>query len=319
MDEHMPPAADGDEGAVDFSDEELALPPDSPFPEPEYLRPPPWWLVYMVKPDGVGSLPIITDVVEAIDRGRTRAIPRIKARQLLEKGKVRLGTIVKPLPPPKAEREKEKKERQRERETEKVLALKRVSDEERAEALFQERWEREQITSRKGETLRALHRAQVFSMVAEGKTFRTCARILQMPAAEVATLFQEEAQRQIDHEQQRAEFNRLVEDTRLNMAAKAIAPQVKRGDLRAVRQWVLISESRRKLLGLDLTKTVSLAEEERGSLAQLDDRQIVEEITKMLGISVEGLVRIAESAVKEQQGGQIMADLLPVLEGSVEE
>jgi DNA-binding CsgD family transcriptional regulator len=52
-----------------------------------------------------------------------------------------------------------------------------------------------------------------------------------------------------------AEELRALEDERLTMAALAIAKQVQSGHLGAVDRWVRISESRRKLWGLDAPST----------------------------------------------------------------
>ncbi len=57
-----------------------------------------------------------------------------------------------------------------------------------------------------------------------------------------------------------AEYYRDIELERLNMAMSAIASKVAKGDVQAVAQWVKISESRRKLLGLDAPVQLQVAQ-----------------------------------------------------------
>ena len=54
-----------------------------------------------------------------------------------------------------------------------------------------------------------------------------------------------------EQSQKEASYYREIELQRLNMAMSAIAAKVAKADIGAVTQWVKISESRRKLLGLD--------------------------------------------------------------------
>jgi hypothetical protein len=61
----------------------------------------------------------------------------------------------------------------------------------------------------------------------------------------------------VEQERSSAEELRQLELERLDMAALAIVPQVRKGGLAAVAQWVRLSESRRKLLGLDAPTKVA--------------------------------------------------------------
>lgn len=55
-----------------------------------------------------------------------------------------------------------------------------------------------------------------------------------------------------------AEHYRTVEVERLDMALRALADQVRRGNLAAIREWRRTCESRRKLLGLDAPTEVAV-------------------------------------------------------------
>lgn len=57
-----------------------------------------------------------------------------------------------------------------------------------------------------------------------------------------------------------AEHYREMELMRLDMAMSAIAAKVSKGQVDAVREWVKISESRRKLLGIDAPVQLQVAQ-----------------------------------------------------------
>src|SRR6266545_327170 len=53
-------------------------------------------------------------------------------------------------------------------------------------------------------------------------------------------------------EQASAEEYRVMEDERLDMAQLALWPRVRTGDVGAINAWIRLSESRRRLWGIDL-------------------------------------------------------------------
>lgn len=68
-----------------------------------------------------------------------------------------------------------------------------------------------------------------------------------------------------------AEEYRQLELERLDLALKAIASQVQQGNLFAVDRWLRLSESRRKLLGLDAPLQIQVEEKIEAELQQFLD------------------------------------------------
>lgn len=123
----------------------------------------------------------------------------------------------------------------------------------------------------------AERREQALRLRKNGVTYRAIADLISkkfdLPKYSAACAF-----RDIGHllEQSRqqtyleAELHRQLELERLDMATMAIASQVQQGHLGAVARWICISESRRKLLGLDAPVRLEV------------DRKLEEEITNFL-------------------------------------
>jgi hypothetical protein len=87
---------------------------------------------------------------------------------------------------------------------------------------------------------------------------------VQRPLAELAAL-----------EQTSAEELRTMELMRLDAAQLALAPKMKLGDPQVVNAWVRVSESRRKLLGLDAPAKTALTNPDGSPAAYAELRAVV--------------------------------------------
>lgn len=94
-------------------------------------------------------------------------------------------------------------------------------------------------------------RVQALELRKAGKSYRTIALALGCDVATAHRDVQTALAALAQLEQQTAEEYRALELARLDTAIEAIALKVTKGNLDAVHAWVRLSESRRKLLGLD--------------------------------------------------------------------
>jgi hypothetical protein len=94
-------------------------------------------------------------------------------------------------------------------------------------------------------------RVQALDLRKAGKSYRAIAQTLGCDVATAHRDVQQALAALAELERQTAEEYRALELARLDMAMEAIATKVAKGNLDAVHAWVRLSESRRKLLGLD--------------------------------------------------------------------
>lgn len=92
---------------------------------------------------------------------------------------------------------------------------------------------------------------QAFELRKEGKSYNAIAAIIGVSDVTAYRYVTGEIKKLNTVTAEKAEELVRIELERLDLALAAIAPAVKQGDDKAVANWIKISESRRKLLGLD--------------------------------------------------------------------
>lgn len=97
----------------------------------------------------------------------------------------------------------------------------------------------------------AERRVKSFELRKQGFTYREIAKHLGISPSRAQQDVSEELKRLAQETREGAEELRQMESERLDIAMKAIAAQVRRGEIKAVLAWIKISERRSKLYGLD--------------------------------------------------------------------
>jgi hypothetical protein len=104
-------------------------------------------------------------------------------------------------------------------------------------------------------------RVKAFEMRKAGASFRTIGTQLGISEAQAYTDVQTVLQRLVTQSLMLAEEYVALECERLDLALIAVARQVKAGHLGAIDRWIKLSESRRKLLGLDAPERLKLLDD----------------------------------------------------------
>ena len=94
-------------------------------------------------------------------------------------------------------------------------------------------------------------RLRAFELRKRGYPYRTIAQTLGVDVSAAFGYIRTELRKLAERTQEHAVELRELELQRLEDAAAAISERVYRGELEAIDRWVRISESRRRLLGLD--------------------------------------------------------------------
>lgn len=97
----------------------------------------------------------------------------------------------------------------------------------------------------------AERRVKSFELRKQGFTYREIGNHLGISQTRAYQDVSDELRRLAEETRQSAEELRQMESDRLDIAMKAIAPQVRSGNIKAVLAWIKISERRSKLFGLD--------------------------------------------------------------------
>lgn len=112
----------------------------------------------------------------------------------------------------------------------------------------------------------AENRAKALELRKSGASYRQIGEALGISMQRAHQLVMDELDRLAQLRLGNADELRRLELERLEMGALAIVTNVKRGELGAVKIWVRISESRRKLLGLDAPVSLELTGKGGGPL-----------------------------------------------------
>lgn len=102
-------------------------------------------------------------------------------------------------------------------------------------------------------------RVKALELRKRGKSYRTIGAALEISEAQAHRDVQQAMAALRELEQTTAEEYRTMELERLDLALQALLPKLNAGNVEAVNAWVRISESRRKLLGLDAPAALNLS------------------------------------------------------------
>jgi hypothetical protein len=144
----------------------------------------------------------------------------------------------------------------------------------------------------------AERRLQVLELRKQCKPFRAIGEQLGVSGKTAWQDYQQAMAELAELEQAEAETMRLLESARLDMAREALAPKVMRGNAEAIEAWRRLSESYRKLWGLDRPTLTALTNPDGTPLAM----HYVE-------------LRAAVLAVLPPEQRLLVADALEVLNG----